>query len=141
MGIFIGDRKNTNAATSALKIKYAVTNIIKPKAEAYFTSLSKTSWEIDHSVGVDTSSILAVRAGQRGSNDLIWVGRSPNLAAKLSEIRDPYYKSYISEDVYEALNDTAKKGGEKDQDMWTKCSYNWIGVSWIVYKSSWWWKL
>jgi adenylate cyclase len=140
MGIFIGDTKNSNAATSALKIRYAVKDIIKPKVEAYFASLSKTSWEIDHSVGVDTSNILAVRAGQRGSNDLIWVGRSPNLAAKLSEIRDVTYKSYISEEVYRVLHESAKKGGKDNKDMWTKCSYNWIGECWTIYKSSWWWE-
>lgn len=140
MGIFINDSKNTSAATAALKIKFAVRKIIKPKVEAYFASMSKTSWEIDHAVGIDTSSILAVRAGQRGSNDLIWVGRSPNFAAKLSEIRKLYYCSYITEDVYDVLDDSAKKGGEDDKDMWEQDSYSWLGESWTIYKSSWLWE-
>jgi len=140
MGVFVGNLKNTNAATTALKIKYVVEKIIKPKVVTYFSSMKETSYEINHAVGIDTSKVLVVRAGQRGSNDLIWVGRSPNLAAKLSEIREQNYHSYITEDVYNMLNDSAKNGGSEKKDMWEKCSYPWIGSDWTVYRSSWYWK-
>lgn len=140
MGVFIGDTKNTNAAKTALKINYAVRQIIKPKVEAYFTSMKETSYGIDHAVGVDTSSILAVRAGQRGSNDLIWIGRSPNLAAKLSDIRgEDSYHSFITKDVFDRLEESAKKGGQEKNDMWEERSFKWLGESWTVYRSSWWW--
>jgi class 3 adenylate cyclase len=139
MGIFIGDSKNTNAATTALKIKYAVENVIEPKMKAHFSSMKETPYEINHAVGIDTSSILAVRAGQRGSNDLIWVGRSPNFAAKLSTIREPRYNSYITEDVFNVLGESAKKGGEKHEDMWERRNYEWLGEKWVIYRSSWWW--
>jgi adenylate cyclase len=110
MGIFIGDSKNTNAATAALKINYVVQKIIEPKVKAYFSSMRETSYEVSHAVGIDTGSILAVRAGQRGSNDLIWVGRSPNFAANLSEIRESNYRSFISDNVFKTLHESAKKG-------------------------------
>lgn len=140
MGIFIGDLKNTNAAKTALKINYAVQNIIKPKVEAYFSSMKENSYGIDHAVGIDTGSILAVRAGQRGSNDLIWIGRSPNLAARLSDIRESHYYSYITKDVFDTMNDDAKKGGTENKDMWEQRSFKWIGEEWTIYRSSWWWK-
>ncbi len=140
MGIFVGGLKNTNSAKSALKMNYVTEKIIKPKVENYFTSLRKEGFKISHCVGIDTSSILAVRAGQRGSNDLVWVGRAPNLAAKLSEVRDRSYNTYITEDVFSMLKNSAKYGGEEHKLMWDKTSFQYLGESITVYRSSWWWK-
>ncbi len=140
MGIFIDDSKNTNAVKTALKINYVVQKIIEPKVKTYFSSMRETSYVISHAVGIDTGVILAVRAGQRGSNDLIWVGRSPNFAANLSEIRESNYRSFISDDVFKSLNESAKKGGTDNNDMWEQRSHKWLGISWTVYRSSWWWK-
>jgi len=140
MGIFLGDSKNTNATKCALKMNYAVLKIIEPKVKDYFTSFKETEFEVSHCVGVDTSSILVVRAGQRGSNDLVWIGRAPNLAAKLSEIREPHYHSYISEDVFFKLNDSAKYGGDDKQLMWEQRSFEFAGNKTIIYRSSWYWK-
>lgn len=83
MGIFLGESKNSNAAICALKMNYVTTKIITPRINDYFTSLREAGFQISHCVGVDTSPVMAIRAGQRGSNDLVWVGRAPNLAAKL----------------------------------------------------------
>ena len=141
MGIFLSGSKNTNAATCALKINYVTLKIIQPKVANHFTSFRKTGFEISHCVGVDTSAVLAVRVGQRGSNDLVWVGRSPNLAAKLSDIRNSPYHSYITEDVFSKLNDSAKYGGANKKLMWEKRSFQYIGESTTVYRSSWWWSL
>jgi len=140
MGIFLGESKNTSAAICALKMNHAILKIIKPKVINHFSSLRKAGFEISHCVGVDTSVILAVRAGQRGSNDLVWVGRAPNLAAKLSEIREGNYNSYITEDVFSKLNDSAKYGGESGKLMWERCSFQFIGESTTVYRSNWTWR-
>lgn len=136
-GVFIGGSKNTNAGMCALKMKYAVKEIIKPLVTKHFESLQKDGFEISHCVGVDTSQILAVRAGQRGSNDLIWVGRAPNLAAKLSEIRQGKYTSFITSDVYDRLRADIKKTDGKD--MWEKTTYEFLGDTISVYRSTWWW--
>ena len=140
MGIFVGDYKNTSAAKCALKMNYAVMKIIKPKLTQHFSSLGNEGFEISHCVGIDTSSILAVRAGQRGSNDLVWVGRAPNLAAKLSDIRENDYHSYITEDVFSMLDKSAKYGGKEKKLMWEERSYKYLGESVTIYRSSWWWK-
>ena len=92
-----------------------------------------------HCVGVDTSEVLVVRAGQRGSNDLVWIGRAPNLAAKLSEIRENHHHSYISEEVFTRMNDSAKYGGDQNKMMWERRSVNFAGEDTIVYRSSWRW--
>lgn len=140
MGIFLSDSKNTNAAKCALKINYVTLKIIQPKVQNYFTSLKETGFTISHCVGVDTSTVLAVRAGQRGSNDLVWVGRAPNLAAKLSDIRNSPYHTYITEDVFSRLHESAKYGGDNKKLMWEKRSFQYIGESTTVYRSSWSWQ-
>lgn len=141
MGVFIDDSKNTNAAKCALKMNYAMEKILEPKTQAHFTSLRETGFPISHCVGIDTSEILVVRAGQRGSNDLVWIGRAPNLAAKLSEIRENNYHSYISEEVFTRMNDSAKYGGDPKEMMWERRSVNFAGENTIVYRSSWQWTL
>ena len=120
-------------------MNYVTKAIIKPKVENYFTNLKKNGFKISHCVGIDTSSVLAVRAGQRGSNDLVWVGRAPNLAAKLSEIRESGYCSYITEDVFSRLNDEAKYGGKEKKLMWEKRILQYLGESTTIYRSNWRW--
>ena len=141
MGVFLGGWKNTNAATCALKMNWTMRAIIRPQLTAYFKSLKKSRFAISHCVGIDTSNVLVVRAGIRGSNDLVWVGRAPNFAAKLSEIRNPPYRSYISGAVFNVLNRSAKYGGEDNRLMWEKRSCEFVGESVTIYRSSWWWSV
>jgi class 3 adenylate cyclase len=140
MGVFMGGSKNSNAATCALKINYAVVNILKPKLSAYFQSISNNGFTISHATGVDTGTILAVRAGIRGANDLVWIGRAPNLAARLSDIREDGFGSYLTEDVFGVLRDDAKYGGSERRLMWEQRSLDWLGGPITVYRSSWTWK-
>lgn len=141
MGVFIGNAKNTNAATCALNMNYVLQRIIKPKLSQHFQSLTNEGFLISHCVGIDTSQVLVARAGQRGANDLVWIGRAPNLAAKLSELREDNYTSFISEEVFSSLNETAKYGGNPRQLMWGKRSFEFLDESIVVYRSNWWWSI
>jgi class 3 adenylate cyclase len=140
MGVFVGESKNSNAGKCALHIKYAVGQIIRPTLTQYFKSLRTEGFSISHGVGIDTGTTLAVRAGQRGSNDLVWIGRAPNLAARLSDLREDPHASFVSEDVFERLNESSKYGGDPKQSMWEKRTFNWLGAAMPVYRSSWHWK-
>jgi adenylate cyclase len=84
MGVFLGDSKNTQSAKCALKMNYVVTQMIEPAVQNYFASVRQAGFSISHCTGIDTGRILVVRAGQRGSNDLVWVGRAPNPGRQLS---------------------------------------------------------
>jgi adenylate cyclase len=140
MGIFIGDYKNSNAAKTALKINYFFTHILEPKFLAFYPRLTQSPFTFAQSVGVDTGSIRVARAGVRNDNDLIWVGRAPNVAAKLSSIREPGFTSYLTADVYQKLNDASKlfNGGNMwEQRTWANGTA--YGTS-TIYRSSWWWK-
>jgi adenylate cyclase len=140
MGVFYGDTKNSNAAKSALQIKYAVHHIVRPRFEKQYDSIKKASFTIDHGVGVDTGTVLAVRGGARGSNDLIWIGRAPNLAAKLSDLREPPYQSFITASVFNMLNDESKYGGADNKPMWESRRWTFLDQNLSVYRSSWHWK-
>ncbi len=140
MGIFIGDAKETRAATCALKTNYVVRNVLRPTLIEHFKSLNEASFEISHCVGIDTGSFLAVKAGQKGANDLVWVGRPPNLAAKLSEIRYESYTSFVSIDAFSATQDSAKYGGEARALMWSELDYTFVGEKIRIYGSNWTWK-
>ncbi len=140
LGVFYGGTPNSNAAKCALQIKYAVHHVIKEKFESQYESVKNASFEIDHGVGVDSGTVLAVRGGVRGSNDLIWIGRAANLAAKLSDLREAPYQSFITAAVYNRLNDSSKYGGAETKNMWQKRSWQFWGDSISVYRSSWHWK-
>ena len=87
MGIYVGERMSTRAALTALNIDWTMDNIVKPALADYFTAYAKSGYELRYATGIDRSAILAVLAGQRKDNDLIWIGRAPNLAARLSELQ------------------------------------------------------
>jgi class 3 adenylate cyclase len=140
MGIFIGSSKDSSAAQSALMIKYAVLNILGPMLKEQFKSLGSSGFQISHCVGIDTGSFLAVKAGLRNANDIVWIGRPPNLAANLSEIREENYDTYISNEVFQALNASSKYAGSENKPMWDERNYKYLGDDLIIYSSSYYWK-
>lgn len=85
---------------------------------------------------------MVVRSGIRNNNDLVWVGRAPNVAAKLSGIRDGY-ATYITKNVFDVLLDSSKYGGVARELMWESRIWSAgkpYGVE-TVYRSNWTWKL
>lgn len=139
MGVFYGDAKNSSAAKCALQIKWAVSRI-REKFEANYESVRNATFRIRHGVGVDTGTVLAVRGGVRGTNDLIWIGRAPNLAAKMSDIREHPYSSLITAAVFNMLNDASKYGGAEKEIMWERRTWDFLGDNLHVYRSAWHWK-
>lgn len=134
MGIFIGGRKNSNAGNCALKMNHVLANVIRPQAQAKFASMK--NFKIEHCVGVSTSEVLVVRGGIRDNNDLVFVGPAPNLAAKLSEIRNSPWSIYITPHVYNRLNKKAKLASD-GQNMWTTTKRKIGGEEQSLYKSKW----
>lgn len=135
MGVFIGKSKNTAAAKCALQINYAVTQIVNPQLK---TAYPESAFEVRQSVGVDASPLFVARTGVRGDNDLVWVGRAANYAAKLSALRDAPFASFITSDVFDLLAEESKVGGDPPRLMWTKFTWEETGLT--AYKSAWHWK-
>jgi class 3 adenylate cyclase len=134
MAVFIGERKNTRAARSALTINYAVNEIIRPACKAQYQN---TDYVLKHVVGIDTSDLFVARTGVRGANDLVWVGNAANVAAKLSSLSSDY-PTYITERVYKALAEDAKTSA--GQSMWERAIWSGFDQS-IIYRSTWQWPL
>lgn len=134
MAVFIGDRKNSSAAKAALQLNWVVIEVNSALKLAY----PSTAYQLQHSVGVDTSSLFVAKTGIRNSNDLVWVGRAANYAAKLSGESDPGYSTFITEPVFSMLSDDAKYGGNPRRLMWEKA--HWQTHNLTIYKSNWNWK-
>ncbi len=120
MGIFKGDDKNSVAARVALEINYAVKEIINP---AIIKEYGNGKYTVKHTVGIDTSDLFVAKTGVRGANDLVWVGRAANYAAKLSSLNT--YRTYITYSVYDSLSTQTKFSG--GVDMWTKLNWTAMG--------------
>jgi class 3 adenylate cyclase len=135
MAVFIGDNKNTSAAKTALQIKHLCSEIINPALKLAYPN---SAFQLEQAVGIDTSKLFVARTGVRGANDLVWVGRAANYAAKLCALRDGVYSSFITEEVFNKLSDASKFGGEPKRLMWEKVIWTEKGIP--VYRSSWHWK-
>lgn len=135
MAVFLGNNKNTAAARAALQINYLVREVNRLLKEQY----PNTAFKLKHVVGVDTSKLFVARTGIRNANDLVWVGRAANYAAKLCALGDADYPTYITENVYSKLAETAKYGGNPRRNMWKKKLWTDRGIT--VYSSNWWWPI
>ncbi len=134
MAVFIGESKDTSAAKAALKINYARVYIINPALAAQYPN---TNYEVKHTVGIDSSELFIALTGIRGYNDLVWVGKSANHAAKMCELPNEY-PSRISLKVYNALPDSLKYSNDW-RSMWER--ETWDEMDRIIYRSDWSWKV
>jgi class 3 adenylate cyclase len=134
MAVFIGDRKNTLAVRAALKINWAVKQIIQ---RALKNQYANSDYVLKHVVGIDCSSLLVARIGIRGANDLVWVGRAANYAAKLC-VMDADFPTWITESVYNRILDEAKYSEGKniwEARIWTKMN------NMPIFRSTYYWEL
>lgn len=137
MAVFLGDDRETRAMRAALAINHAVVKIINPKLREVNPKLPE-DFQIRQAVGIDVSELLVARTGIRGSNDLVWVGRAANLAAKLCALRDGHFASWITGDVYERCSTTVKLSEGKP--MWEQRPWVEQGNR-TVYRSGYHWPL
>lgn len=135
MGVYIGGNKNTAAVRSAMKINFAMSQIVRPALKKQY---GNEAYAPRHVVGVDASDLFVARTGVRGANDLVWVGRAANYAAKLSALRS-IYQTYITADVYKAMH-TSVKTSDDGKAMWTERVWTEYDQS-VIYGSSWWWSV
>jgi class 3 adenylate cyclase len=122
MAVYIGDDKNPSAARTALKIKWAVNNIIRPTHKKQYPN---STYNLSHVVGIDTSDLFVARTGVRGANDLVWVGTSANYAAKMAALPDAY-STYITAEVYNSLTQVTKLSN--GTNMWQAATWNGITI-------------
>lgn len=137
MGVFIGESKNSSASICGREIHRAVRRIIQPAATKKFDSIKNNGIEIRACAGIDVGEVRAVRSGVRDNNDLIWIGKAASFSAKLSDVRDVGYQTYISSRVYSKLGKDAKFDAD-GKNMWSSASFFFAGETETVYKSNHW---
>ncbi len=134
MAVYTGGNRDDRAARTALKINFAVREIINPAIrDKYPTS----SYSVRQVVGIDTSKLFVARTGIRGFNELVWVGRAANHAAKLSARSGA--PSQITAEVHGRLSENVIYDQNR-QRMWTQSTAYEIGHR-RIYTSTGWWSL
>ncbi len=134
MAVFIGKLKNTSAAKAALQISYITREINSKIKQAY----PKTTYQLQHAIGIDSSALFVARTGIRNSNDLVWVGQSANYAAKLCSLASSIYSIFITAKVFRIMSDSTKYSDKPRKCMWDKTIWKEKGMP--VYRSGWWWE-
>lgn len=135
MAVFTGDSKNTNAVRCAMKIHHAVLEIIQPLIRSRTDIHS--GFVLKHKIGIDTSQLHAARIGVRGDNDIVWIGRAANHAAKLTAITLDQ-SIWITKDVYDLINDSVKVSN--GVNMWQKWTWNQLNNA-ELYSTTYHWSL
>ena len=130
MAIFLGNSQTTTAARCGLKINYAVKNIVNPALKKQYPTEDTVVRQV---VGIDTTQIRAARTGVRGDNDIVWVGRAANYAAKLTDLSGSK-ETWLTEEAYKRLHVSSRDGGDPPQNMWTNYTWTehekrWLGES------------
>lgn len=133
MAVYVGKSKNTSAVKTALQINFCIKKILNPMILKKWN----TQYQARHGVGVDTSSLWVAKAGFRGSNDLIWIGRAANYAAKLCSFRKSSFNSWITDAVYNNMHESAIYGGSQKENMWV--GHTWGSDDKQAYASNWTW--
>jgi class 3 adenylate cyclase len=117
MGVYLGEERADNAVRTALKLHYAVREIINPT----FSRIYKEShWPLQHTVGIDTSRVLVAKIGVRDDRDLVWVGPAANYAAKLNSfpglVSD--FPTRITGEAYQLLKKPGSLIGPSGESIW-----------------------
>lgn len=134
MGIWVGARQTTPAAIAGLKINYAVHEIVNPALRRQYPA---QTFEVKQVVGIDTSAIRAARTGVRGGNDIVWVGRAANYAAKLTNL-NLSERTWITDRAFVRLAHEAKFGGDPERLMWKRFTWGQQG-NLPIHGSDWTW--
>jgi adenylate cyclase len=137
MGVFIGDSKNSNASICGREIHWSVRKIIQPAAEKQFKSISDNGIQIRNCSGIDVGEVRAVRSGVRDNNDLIWIGKAASFSAKLSDVRETGFCTYISRRTYNKLSKEAKFD-DQGNNLWETRSFAFSDETETVYASKMW---
>jgi class 3 adenylate cyclase len=134
MAVYIGNPKNTPAVRTAMKIIFAVQEIIVPAIKVKYPGVEYVPKCV---IGIDTSNLFVAKTGVRNANDLVWVGRAANYAAKLASLPDSH-PVYITKEVFNGMRDDVKFSN--GQSMWESVQWNSFDNR-IIYRSNWRWRI
>jgi class 3 adenylate cyclase len=129
LAFFTGGTRTSPAVKSAMQIDWFVSELLQPKFRKYFeNNLSALGKALNFEIGcgIDDGEIYAVKVGIKGTNDVAWVARATNTAAKLSSVGSGTKNIYITGIAYDRLHDWAKIGSD-GANMWSDMTFMDIG--------------
>lgn len=135
LAVFDGVRKVNNSIDCAMKMVGCRYEILQPKIKNAF---SNDSFSLG--IGISTGNIMVSKAGvgyDKNTRDLIWIGDSPNLGAKLSDVADNPLSIHICETTFDRLTENNRytmNNGTKT-DMWFKSTFNFKNKPINIYKT------
>ena len=100
LGLFMGNSKESDAVRCAFKIQWTVVNIIQPMTDQLFP---EKKYRMEQVVGIDSSDLSAIKTQVWDHYDVLWIGRSANYSANLTQYNHDDYSTYITSDVYSKL--------------------------------------
>lgn len=118
--LFVGGSRSNNAVKAAMQTKWFIEEVLWPKFDSYFTEKSAergAPLKFSAGMGLDDGNIYAVRIGIRGTNDVAWVGRCTNTAAKLSDVLQRPRNIAVTSAVYQRLD--AERKLSEGRNMWS----------------------
>jgi adenylate cyclase len=140
MAVFMGGSKNTNAFRASMAINYYVLKILPDYIKAALPTVAAAGWELKHGIGIDSGTAFMVRGGVRNNNDLVSVGSSPNVAAKLADIRDLDPIHITERSLAKVRSDVRTHADGRERSRF--CSEQVIGGSSVrVASSQWFWSI
>ncbi|WP_435206986.1 adenylate/guanylate cyclase domain-containing protein [Micromonospora sp. bgisy143] len=122
--LFAGADRTERAFRAASQIRWFLTEVLRPRFAKYFESdqfLKARIEEFDAGCGLDDGLVLIGRVGSEGFNDIAWVGRCVNTAAKACKLAGSSKPIIATHEVYERL-DTSTFAG----------TVNWVPVDLIT---------
>jgi len=136
MGIFAGPDRQDRAVRAALKINLAIDHMLDDDVRLKVPALAEAGWHVRSMTGIASGEALLVRAGVRNNSDMISIGIAPNLAAKLSDLRDMKgSRIAIGKGTFGSLSDANLYS--KGEIMWAgKYTLDMGGRPYAYYRSS-----
>lgn len=131
MAVYIGASKNSAAVRTAMRLNFVVDEVIQPALRAQYPQIP---FVLRHVVGIDTSELFVAKTGIRGSNDLVWVGRAANHAAKLAAMSDRF-QTYITDVVFRKLSADVKTSRDGHL-LWEALSWSELDGR-LIHRSNW----
>lgn len=146
MGVFVGESRRDDAVKAAFMINWLVREVINPLVKARHEANGTSVWVTQHGVGIDAGKTFIARAGVRNAsgeqthNDLTFIGRAPNIAAKLSALRDPDFGPIlITKEVFDGLDPAQKKHLRSESKVWSDAVRRIVGpYALALYHTNYW---
>ena len=112
--LFTGADRTERAFRAASQIRWFLGEVLRPRFAGYFESdqvLKARIEEFDAGCGLDDGLVLIGRVGADGFNDIAWVGRCVNTAAKACKLAGSAKPIIATHEVYERLDASAFASG------------------------------